>query len=37
MKEEANKNKMEGTWAQDKDAIHCKNCNKEFNITRRKV
>lgn len=37
LKEEVNKNRMEGTWAQDKSVTHCKSCEKEFNLTRRKV
>lgn len=39
LKEEATRNvaKVEGQWASDKEVTHCKGCNKEFNITRRRV
>ncbi|PNF23375.1 RUN and FYVE domain-containing protein 2 [Cryptotermes secundus] len=38
LKEEATRNvaKVEGQWASDKEVTHCKGCNKEFNITRRR-
>lgn len=36
LKEEASR-KVEGAWAKDKNVTHCKTCNKEFNMTRRKV
>ncbi|XP_018331063.1 RUN and FYVE domain-containing protein 2 isoform X2 [Agrilus planipennis] len=36
LKEEVGKTKMEGTWVKDKDITHCRSCNKEFNVTRRK-
>lgn len=29
--------KVDGTWAKDNTTTHCKNCSKEFNMTRRKV
>ncbi|KAF2901019.1 hypothetical protein ILUMI_05159 [Ignelater luminosus] len=28
--------KVDGTWAKDNSTTHCKNCSKEFNMTRRK-
>lgn len=37
---DSNKNKaklQEGMWAKDATATNCKSCNKEFNITRRRV
>ena len=37
LKEEATRNKVDGQWASDKEVTHCKGCNKEFNITRRRV
>lgn len=37
LKEEFCKNKTDGAWVSDKTATHCKTCNKEFNITRRRV
>ncbi|XP_030751670.1 RUN and FYVE domain-containing protein 2 isoform X2 [Sitophilus oryzae] len=36
LKEEANRNKSEGTWASDKTATNCKSCKKEFSLTRRR-
>jgi len=39
LQEEATRNitKGDGQWASDKEVTHCKGCNKEFNITRRRV
>jgi chromosome segregation ATPase len=39
LREEATRNvtKGDGQWASDKEVTHCKGCNKEFNITRRRV
>ena len=37
LKEEVGRNRIDGAWAQDKTATHCKSCGKEFNLTRRKV
>lgn len=31
------RNKDTALWTLDKEVTHCKSCNKEFNITRRKV
>ncbi|KAJ8931498.1 hypothetical protein NQ314_015569 [Rhamnusium bicolor] len=36
LKEEINKNRPEGAWVKDNSAPHCKACNKEFNLTRRR-
>ncbi|XP_066156266.1 RUN and FYVE domain-containing protein 2 isoform X1 [Euwallacea fornicatus] len=36
LKEEVNKTKLDGTWACDSTATHCKSCKKEFSLTRRK-
>ncbi|GJQ69073.1 hypothetical protein Trydic_g6237 [Trypoxylus dichotomus] len=35
LKEQASR-KSDGIWASDKDATHCRSCEKEFNLTRRK-
>jgi uncharacterized protein HemY len=39
LKEEATRNgtKSDGQWTSDKEVTHCKGCNQEFNITRRRV
>lgn len=37
MKEEITKNKLDGAWVQDNLAPNCKTCNREFNLTRRRV
>lgn len=37
LKEEANRNRSEGTWVKDKSTTNCKGCNKEFSLTRRRV
>jgi hypothetical protein len=39
LREEATRNiaKGDGQWASDKEVTQCKGCNKEFNITRRRV
>lgn len=38
LQEEATRSitKGDGQWASDKEVTHCKGCNKEFNITRRR-
>lgn len=39
LQEEATRSitKGDGQWALDKEVTHCKGCNREFNITRRRV
>lgn len=37
LKEEASRNRNDGTWVKDKSTTNCKGCNKEFSLTRRKV
>lgn len=37
LQEEVNKNRPDGAWVKDNASSNCKSCNKEFNLTRRRV
>ncbi|CAG9823724.1 unnamed protein product [Phaedon cochleariae] len=36
LKEEINRNRIDGTWAKDNTVSNCSACSKEFNLTRRR-